>query len=201
MKHLGFFFFFYLTVFRSFVPEKKRKKKNQFGFMWETEDGVELNCNMRGVIGSRGLRLFIIQYGWLSDEARGERERESEQKRSRWRYGALCSSPACWKCDFLFLFFFFFATLWAVTTLDIEGVSVVLLRYEHLFALMQCTATAQSEIRLSRSVKMLHFVCISVMFPAICQAVVTGEEVQTENCNIYNINEVMVQTRRYLSFP
>lgn len=76
--------------------------------MWETEDGVELNCNMRGVIGSRGLRLFIIQYGWLSDEARGERERESEQKRSRWRYGALCSSPACWKCDFLFLFFFFF---------------------------------------------------------------------------------------------
>lgn len=69
---------------------------------------MELNCNMRGVIGSRGLRLFIIQYGWLSDEARGERERESEQKRSRWRYGALCSSPACWKCDFLLSFFFFF---------------------------------------------------------------------------------------------
>ena len=75
---------------------------------------MELNCNMRGVIGSRGLRLFIIQYGWLSDEARGEREREkererereSEQKRSRWRYGALCSSPACWKCDFLPFFFF-----------------------------------------------------------------------------------------------
>lgn len=42
---------------------------------------MELNCNMRGVIGSRGLRLFIIQYGWLSDEARGEREREKVSRR------------------------------------------------------------------------------------------------------------------------
>lgn len=42
-----------------------------------------------------GLKLFIIQYGWLSDEAMGGgRERESEQKRSRCRYDAFCSALA-----------------------------------------------------------------------------------------------------------
>lgn len=30
-----------------------------------------MNSNMRGVIGSRDLRVFIIQYDWLSDKAWG----------------------------------------------------------------------------------------------------------------------------------
>lgn len=77
----------------------KRKKEKSIRFYVRTQRWSWAELQYAWCDWQAGLKLFIIQYGWLSDEAKG-REREWEQKKSRWRYGAFCSALAGWKCEF-----------------------------------------------------------------------------------------------------
>lgn len=77
----------------------KRKKEKSIRFYVRTQRWSWAELQYAWCDWQPGLKLFIIQYGWLSDEAKG-REREWEQKKSRWRYGAFCSALAGWKCEF-----------------------------------------------------------------------------------------------------
>lgn len=72
-----------------------------------------------------GLKLFIIQYGWLSDEAKGGwREKASR----RGVGGDMVHFVVHLRAGNVI---FFFSTLWTLSTLCTERVSVVILLYTY----------------------------------------------------------------------
>lgn len=74
-----------------------------------------------------GLKLFIIQYGWLSDEAKGG----WREKASRRGVGGDMVHFVVHLRAGNVIFFFFFSTLWTLSTLCTERVSVVILLYTY----------------------------------------------------------------------
>lgn len=131
--------------FETFKRFECMKPKKSIRFYVRSWDGVELNCNMRGVIGSWGWSyLLFSMVGWAMRRGGGG-ERESEQKRSRCRYDAFCSALAGWKYDF---FCQFMNTFYFVYWVYQCCYPAAYIQSKHLFAIMQYSTIVQPKILL-----------------------------------------------------